>query len=79
MLKVNHLYRTIVQKAISTEVLKDVNFQIDKGEFVAVMGPSGAARPHCSTVYRVSSPMTAVRYFSMIPTFQRFLKNRSLL
>ena len=44
MLKVNHLYKNYRSESNIYEVLKDVNFQIDKGEFVAVMGPSGSGK-----------------------------------
>ena len=28
------------------QALKDINFDIQKGEFVAIMGPSGSGRQH---------------------------------
>lgn len=44
MLKVNHLYKSYRSGANVYEVLKDVNFEVKKGEFVAVMGPSGSGK-----------------------------------
>lgn len=44
MLKVNHLYKSYRSGGNVYEVLKDVNFQVEKGEFVAVMGPSGSGK-----------------------------------
>lgn len=29
-------------------VLKDVHLQVSKGEFMAIMGPSGSGNQHCS-------------------------------
>ncbi len=44
MLKVNHLYKSYRSGGNTYEVLKDVNFQVKEGEFVAVMGPSGSGK-----------------------------------
>ena len=44
MLKVNHLYKSYRSGSNVYEVLKDVNFEVRKGEFVAVMGPSGSGK-----------------------------------
>ena len=44
MLKVNHLYKSYRSGSNVYEVLKDVNFEVRKGEFVAVMGPSGSVK-----------------------------------
>lgn len=57
MLHVNHLYKSYHTGSATYEVLKDVNLTVEKGEFVAVMGPREAAKPHCSTASPVLSPM----------------------
>ena len=53
MLKVNHLYKSYRSGANVYEVLKDVNFEVKKGEFVALalvsendepISPCGACR-----------------------------------
>lgn len=44
MLKVNHLYKSYHTGKMSYEVLKDVSFEVEEGEFVAVMGPSGSGK-----------------------------------
>lgn len=44
MLKVNHLYKSYKTGNTVYEVLRDVNFQVEEGEFVAVMGPSGSGK-----------------------------------
>ena len=44
MLKVNHLYKSYKNGSNTYEVLKDVSFSVEEGEFVAVMGPSGSGK-----------------------------------
>ena len=39
--EVNRIYRT---KEIETHALENVNFSIEKGEFVSIMGPSGCGK-----------------------------------
>ncbi len=38
---VNKVYRT---KTIETAALKDINFSVEKGEFLSIMGPSGCGK-----------------------------------
>jgi len=44
MLNVNHLYKSYQTGNTTYEVLKDVCFKVEEGEFVAVMGPSGSGK-----------------------------------
>ena len=44
MLHVQSLHKTYKVGKLSYEVLRGVSFQVDKGEFVAVMGLSGSGR-----------------------------------
>lgn len=44
MLQVNHLYKSYKTGNTTYQVLKDVSFSIEEGEFVAVMGPSGSGK-----------------------------------
>ncbi len=44
MLKVEHLYKSYQTGKTKYEVLKDVSFEVEEGEFVAVMGPSGSGK-----------------------------------
>lgn len=44
MLKVEHLYKSYQSGSTRYEVLKDVSFEVEEGEFVAVMGPSGSGK-----------------------------------
>ncbi len=62
MLKVNHLSKSYQTGAAVYPVLKDISFEIKKGEFVQLTGPSEAAKLHCSIVSPVLSPTTAAKY-----------------
>ena len=44
MLKVEHLFKSYQTGRTKYEVLKDVSFEVEEGEFVAVMGPSGSGK-----------------------------------
>ncbi|WP_314062567.1 ABC transporter ATP-binding protein [uncultured Vagococcus sp.] len=44
MLSVNGLYKSYTNGKTKYDVLRDVNFEVNEGEFVAVMGPSGSGK-----------------------------------
>ena len=44
MLQVNDLYKSYQVGGTKYDVLKGVSFEVDEGEFVAVMGPSGSGK-----------------------------------
>lgn len=44
MLSVNHLYKSYTTSNQTYPILQDVSFQVEEGEFVAVMGPSGSGK-----------------------------------
>ncbi|MGN0363162.1 MAG: ABC transporter ATP-binding protein, partial [Bilifractor sp.] len=39
-----HIYKTYIQGKLEVPVLRDVNFSMDEGEYVAIMGPSGSGK-----------------------------------
>ena len=53
-LKVTDLCKTYIINKIQNNVLRNVNFQINEGEMVAIMGPSGSGK---STLLYVTSGM----------------------
>lgn len=44
LLELKNIYKNYMQDKIIIPVLKDVNLQIDEGEYVAIMGPSGSGK-----------------------------------
>jgi len=44
MIEVENLTKNYTKGSIVTEVLKGISFRVDKGEFVAIMGSSGAGK-----------------------------------
>lgn len=44
VVKTNHLFKTYHLGDVAVEVLKDINIEIMKGEFVSIMGPSGSGK-----------------------------------
>lgn len=45
----------------SLEVLKDISLQVEEGEVLSIIGPSGSGNPHFSAVPPVLRHRTAVR------------------
>ncbi len=44
MIKLNNIFKWYSNKFVRTYVLRDVNLEINEGDFVTIMGPSGAGK-----------------------------------
>ncbi|NOU04652.1 MAG: ABC transporter ATP-binding protein [Hyphomicrobiaceae bacterium] len=56
-LNIDHVDKTFARGGVTTEVLKDVNLTIDKGEFISIIGHSGCGK---STLLNLISGLTNV-------------------
>ncbi|SEG74028.1 ABC transporter ATP-binding protein [Bosea lathyri] len=56
-LKIDHVDKTFQRGGATTEVLKDINLVIDKGEYVSVIGHSGCGK---STLLNIIAGLTPV-------------------
>lgn len=44
ILEMNNIYKNYIQGNMEVPVLKDINFSVEEGEYVAIMGPSGSGK-----------------------------------
>jgi putative ABC transport system ATP-binding protein len=44
ILEIRHIYKDYLQGKMVVPVLKDINLEVEQGEYVAVMGPSGSGK-----------------------------------
>ncbi|NOJ30903.1 MAG: ABC transporter ATP-binding protein [Candidatus Nitrosocosmicus sp.] len=44
MLKVEQIYKSYISSAGETPILKNINFEVSRGEFVSIVGPSGSGK-----------------------------------
>lgn len=44
ILRVEHIYKSYISSAGEISILKNINFEVNKGEFVSIVGPSGSGK-----------------------------------
>lgn len=63
VIEVTHVYKTyFMDGGTSQEVLKDINFTITSGEFVAIMGPSGSGKSTMMNILGCLDKPTSGKY-----------------
>ncbi len=63
VIEVKHVYKTyFMDGGTSQEVLKDINFNITAGEFVAIMGPSGSGKSTLMNILGCLDKPTSGKY-----------------
>jgi putative ABC transport system ATP-binding protein len=63
MIECQHIYKSYFSDDLETEVLKDVSFTINDGEFVAIMGPSGSGKSTLMHILGALDTPTKGKYF----------------
>jgi putative ABC transport system ATP-binding protein len=63
MIKCENVTKTYVIGGSETTVLKDVSFNIDEGEFVAIIGPSGSGKSTLMNILGALDRPTSGKYY----------------
>lgn len=72
MIHMENLWKVYKTGSISVVALREVSFNVKKGEFVSVMGPSGSGKSTLMNIIGCLDRMTKVSIFSMGLIFQGF-------
>jgi len=62
LIEIKSLYKSFTTGEVTTEVLRNISFNIDKGEFVSIRGPSGSGKSTLLHVLGFLSLPTAGEY-----------------
>ena len=57
-LKLDHIDKTFTRGAATTEVLKDINLTIEKGDYVSIIGHSGCGKSTLLNIIAGLEPLT---------------------
>ncbi|MDD2367527.1 MAG: ABC transporter ATP-binding protein [Desulfuromonadaceae bacterium] len=63
VISINNIRRVFVMGEQQFEALKGVSFDVNKGEFVAIMGASGSGKSTCMNIIGCLDPPTSGQYF----------------
>ena len=63
ILELKGIYKEYLQGKMKVPVLKDVNFSMEEGEYVAIMGPSGSGKSTLMNIIGVLDRQTEGTYF----------------
>ena len=66
MLKVEELSKSFRTEEIETIALNKVSFEVQQGEFVAVMGPSGCGKSTLLNILGLLDNPTSGKYFLLV-------------
>jgi putative ABC transport system ATP-binding protein len=62
LIQIKHLIKNYENEEIITPVLKELNFSIEKGEFVSIMGPSGSGKSTLMHILGFLDVLTSGQY-----------------
>ncbi|MFA6306352.1 MAG: ABC transporter ATP-binding protein [Patescibacteria group bacterium] len=63
MIKCENIYKSYSTGGVETEVLKDVSFSINDGEFIAIIGPSGSGKSTLMHILGALDIPTSGKYY----------------
>ena len=63
ILDLQNIYKTYGQGQVEVPVLKDVNLQVEEGEYIAIMGPSGSGKSTLMNIVGCLDRATSGKYF----------------
>lgn len=63
LLELKNIYKTYEQGSMSVPVLKDINFSVEEGEYVAIMGPSGSGKSTLMNIIGCLDKPSSGNYF----------------
>lgn len=66
ILEVKDLCKTYVIDKRQNNVLRNVSFNVEEGDMVAIMGPSGSGNPHCCILCQVWILQQVDRFYLMV-------------
>ena len=63
LLRLENITKTYVQGDLEVPALKNINFQVEEGEYVAIMGPSGSGKSTLMNIIGILDKPTEGSYF----------------
>lgn len=63
LIKIENLKKEFVNEEFVTKILHGLNFEIDKGEFVSIMGPSGSGKSTLMHILGFLDKLTTGKYY----------------
>ena len=63
ILELKHIYKDYIQGKMTVPVLKDINLQVEEGEYLAIMGPSGSGKTTLMNIIGCLDTPTSGEYY----------------
>jgi len=80
MIQLNHIFHWVNQGGKRVFILKDINLEINKGEFISIMGPSGSGKSTLLHILgMIQEPSEGEYLFDNEPVYKLREKHRSVL